>query len=613
MTPRIAALLPLPLTLSVAACGPTPPAVGARNQPTVAEATGHKTTTAVSGPAEPMIVDWDPQARADLEAAMKSGVAVVAFNENGLELLKDCKVDGQYGFVGVTTKYQMVQLENSAEVQANLPLAGATIIAKLGAEFGQSKTLDVAMALVGKKRTTWRHATREDLQGSCDGATHIVRGATVGAFVLETGTKGEQRASAELFGAGAGQRSTSSKSVHNADGSLDACKLATSESSDPPSQCAALIRLELDPIRKDGGPRPAKAGSAGSEERAVAAGSAPQCPAGMVLAEGKCTTPESAKTHLCAPDDLVDCDKQCAAGHADSCNNLAVMQFQGKGTPADPAKADATFKKACDAGSTQACVNLAIRLYQSNPAESARLGERACAEGQPLGCEIAGEHHHLGHGVPVDTRKALRYYKAACDGGDQSGCTNTGLLYAGAAADIPKNEALGIRYTSRACDGGVSTACGNLGLKYEFGVVVQKDPKRAVELFARACRMSGGADCLRIAVAYQAGFGVKADDRRAKELFDVACSQPEYGFGAMGCAVLNMTYGEARPLPRASLEQIQPIMQPQCEQDVPRACTFLGVAHLALGKKSSGEMYLGQGCKANDYWACDLKRRLKIK
>lgn len=54
-------------------------------------------------------------------------------------------------------------------------------------------------------------------------------------------------------------------------------------------------------------------------------------------------------------------------------------------------------------------------------------------------------------------------------------------------------------------------------------------------------------------------------------------------------------------------------MQPQCEQDVPRACTFLGVAHLALGKKSSGEMYLSQGCKANDYWACDLKKRLKIK
>lgn len=429
------------------ACGPKSPALDGKNQPTVAEATGHHTALAVSGPTEPMIVDWDPQARADLEAAMKSGVAVVAFSSKGLELLKDCTIDGQYGFVGVTTKYQMVQLENSEEVQANLPLAGATIIAKLGAEFGQSKTLDVAMALVGKKRTTWQHATREDLKGTCDRATHIVRGATVGAFVLQTGTKGKQRAGAEVLGAGASAQSASSKNVHNSDGSLDACKLATSESSDPPSQCSALIRLELDPIRKAGGPRPAKPGS---EQHSIAAGSAPECPAGMVLTEGKCATAGNAKTHLCAAEDYADCNEQCAAGHADSCNNLAVMQFLGRGTAADPVLAEATFKRACDRGSSQACVNLAIRLYQSNPAESARLGELACADGQALGCEIASEHHHLGRGVPADAKKALRYYKAACDGGDQSGCTNTGLLYAGAAADIPKNEALGIQYTARA-------------------------------------------------------------------------------------------------------------------------------------------------------------------
>lgn len=608
MTPRFVAFSPFAFV--IASCSPKPPALGPQDQPTVAEATGRQTALVVSGPTEPMIVDWDPQSRTDLEAAMKSGVAVVSFSPKGLQLLKDCKVDGKYGFVGVTTKYQMVQLENSAEVQANLPLAGATIIAKLGAEFGQSKTLDVAMAMVGKKRTTWHHVTAEDLQGDCSRATHIVRGATVGAFVLETGTKGKVRASAEVLGAGAAHQSATSKNVHNADGSLDACKLATSESNDPPSQCSALIRLELDPIRKSGGAAPRKAEG---DKHEVAAGSAPQCPAGMVLTEGKCAKAEDAKTHLCAADDLADCEKQCRAGHADSCNNLAVLQLQGKGTPADPVKADATFKQACEAGSSSACLNLSIRLYQSNPGESARLGERACADGQALGCEIAGEHHHFGRGVPVDTKKALRFYKAACDGGDQSGCTNTGLLYAGAAADIPKNEALGIQYTARACDGGVSTACGNLGLKYEFGVVVAKDPKKAVDLFARACRMSGGADCLRIAIAYQAGFGVKADDAKAKQLFQAACSQAEYSFGAMGCAVLNMTYGGTSNPPRESLEHVQPVMQPQCEQDVPRACTFLGVAHLALGKKSSGEMYLSQGCKANDYWACDLKKRLKIK
>ena len=608
MTSRFVALVPL--ALLPVGCGPKAPALGAKDQPTVAEVTGAHTATVVSGPTEPMIVDWDPQARTDLEAAMKAGVAVVSFDAKGLHLLKDCKVEGKYGFVGVTTKYQTVQLENSEEVKANLPLGGATIIAKLGAELGQSKTLDVAMAMVGKKRTTWHRVGKEDLQGDCASATHIVRGATLGAFVLETGTKGKTRASAEIFGAGASHQSGSNKNVHNSDGSLDACKLAKTESDDPPAQCAALIRLELDPIRKGGGAAPPKAGA---DKHQVAAGNAAECPAGMVQAEGKCAKAAGAKMHLCAATDFPDCEKQCTVGHAESCNNLAVLQLYGKGTAADPAKADATFKKACDAGSSQACLNLGIRVYQTNPAESARLGELACADGLALGCEIAGEHHHFGRGMPADTKKALRFYKAACDGGDQSGCTNTGLLYAGAAADIPKDEALGIQYTARACDGGVSTACGNLGLKYEFGVVVAKDPKKAVDLFARACRMSGGADCLRIAIAHQAGFGLKADDAKAKQMFEIACTQPEYSFGAMGCAVANLTYGTAFEAPRASLEQVQPVMQPQCEQDVPRACTFLGVAHLALGKKSSGEMYLSQGCKANDYWACDLKKRLKLK
>ena len=66
------------------------------------------------------------------------------------------------------------------EVQANLPLSGGSI----GGGLQRGSTLDIAMMLVGKKRTTKDGVTKEDLQGSCDGATHYVRGAMVGAFAM---------------------------------------------------------------------------------------------------------------------------------------------------------------------------------------------------------------------------------------------------------------------------------------------------------------------------------------------------------------------------------------------------------------------------------------------
>ena len=131
------------------------------------------------------MVDWKPEQRGDLEIAMSEGVAVVAYDCSGMKLLKDCHLNGSYGYLGMTRKEQVVRLSDSDEVRANLPLSGV----KLSAELKRGASLDVAMVMVGKRRTTWREPTKTDLQGPCDGATHFVRAATVGAFVMETGTK----------------------------------------------------------------------------------------------------------------------------------------------------------------------------------------------------------------------------------------------------------------------------------------------------------------------------------------------------------------------------------------------------------------------------------------
>jgi hypothetical protein len=148
-----------------------------------------------------LVVDGTRQ-RSDLEVAMREGVSVVKFDGSGMKLLKDCRIDGNYGFIGVNTKEHVVSLTSAEEVKANLPAAGLGILAKLGAELGRSQSLDIAIVMVGKRKTTWAHAARQDLKGDCSGATHFVRGANIGAFAMRSGAKGKARTVAEIFGAG---------------------------------------------------------------------------------------------------------------------------------------------------------------------------------------------------------------------------------------------------------------------------------------------------------------------------------------------------------------------------------------------------------------------------
>jgi len=48
---------------------------------------------------------------------MREGVAVVAYFCDGIRLLKDCHIDGQYGFMGMTRREQVVRLENADELR----------------------------------------------------------------------------------------------------------------------------------------------------------------------------------------------------------------------------------------------------------------------------------------------------------------------------------------------------------------------------------------------------------------------------------------------------------------------------------------------------------------
>lgn len=121
------------------------------------------------------MVDFRPEQRVDLEVAVHDGVAVVAYDCKSFRLLKDCRIDGSYGFVGTTTKDQVIKLDDADEIKANLPLSGLKIAGTLEGEMQRGASLDIAPMMIGKMRTTWVSATRDDLRGTPSHRSSAVR------------------------------------------------------------------------------------------------------------------------------------------------------------------------------------------------------------------------------------------------------------------------------------------------------------------------------------------------------------------------------------------------------------------------------------------------------
>lgn len=531
------------------ACG-SPGANVRPDAPTYAGSANVESCEIVDGRHEPFLVDWRADKRGDLEAALGKSVVVVSYDCKKLRVLSDCRAKGTYSFVGLAEKEQLLRLESAEEVKANLPLSAAKISGSLGGELARGATLDVAMAIVGKRMSTRPHVIRTELEGDCEGATHFVRSAMVGAFVMRTGTRGAVKVAADLFGGSASAGSSSAESIENRDGSVEACRTAKPDADTPPAQCAAPLRLELRAIRSE--PPTASMVAAAADET-------PRCPKGLVALEsGKCTLPSAGTTHLCVPEDPADCGVQCDRGSLTSCSILGRSYMLGRGVPKDLARAKALLGRACDGDVAQACGRLGeIAFAEKDLARSKELLDRSCSAGWFTACETLGKITLALPGVMKVDPFAL--FKRSCNAGDPEGCWGLGSLFS-LGLGVRKSDTEAFKYFTRACDGGarlgcvsVSTAldegrgtapdpeaaakilegpcerayfeaCRNLGMFYFRGRGVPRDPARSVKLLDRACEGGDGGGCLLLATQYlTGGSGLKRDEARSNEYFTRAC------------------------------------------------------------------------------------------
>lgn len=196
--------------------------------------------------AKPLIVEWPSADRGELEAqAHNRGLVVVRYQGCEMQVLDGCTTSVKYGYSPITRKKDRVTMRDADDLYANVPIGAA----RLEATLERNGELDVDMTMVGRWEAGRRDVRTDELQGSCDGATHVVSALTVGAFTFTAGADATVGGTATVLGAGGGAKSVSRRETLNADGIEGACDKATSLDTAPPDGCGALLRLEVVPLR----------------------------------------------------------------------------------------------------------------------------------------------------------------------------------------------------------------------------------------------------------------------------------------------------------------------------------------------------------------------------
>lgn len=151
-----------------------------------------------SGPgplAAPFITDLaEPQAAAWLRA-MEGETAVVAFVPEGLRLLEGCTAAGVYGARSLARKPALARFGGLEEIRFNLP--GSTRWLEDDDVLDDPMTL--AFLVTGELLSMRSRVPRQELHGSCEGATHFVHRLEVGVHARAFGPVEDHASPEEVF------------------------------------------------------------------------------------------------------------------------------------------------------------------------------------------------------------------------------------------------------------------------------------------------------------------------------------------------------------------------------------------------------------------------------
>lgn len=240
----------VPLALGLGACSPGQNAAShALKTPELPTDKQTKCKVAKSQ-SEPLIVEWPDAARGRLESVSRRGLVAVRYEGCELAVLSRCTVksaSGGYGYSPITRKQSKVTIKDADELYASMPVGAVKLETKLQSA-GQ---LDVQMTIVGRYESPTTKVYREDLEGDCADATHVIAALTVGSFTFSAGADAELGGGASVVGAGGGGKSSAKRETIQHDGDEAACSRASLSDKAPPEGCGALLQIEVMPLAKN--------------------------------------------------------------------------------------------------------------------------------------------------------------------------------------------------------------------------------------------------------------------------------------------------------------------------------------------------------------------------
>ncbi|MFO7567920.1 MAG: hypothetical protein R6X02_35090 [Enhygromyxa sp.] len=242
----LALLLSLPMVIGTTACksGNTAQRLAETTAPTLEGSTGKCKPGGEAS--KSLVVEWPMGDRAALEGRVKERLVAVRYRNCEMELITNCSVQGNYRYISVTPKSENVRITNADELYARIPIGAV----KLEGQLARAGELNVDMVLVGRHEASAFRFQVDDLDGRCEGATHVVTGLSVGAFVFYSGAGANIGIAGGVKGTGveAGAGSTADRQMLSRDGSIEACYGPPTEDGGPPPGCAALLQVEVVPI-----------------------------------------------------------------------------------------------------------------------------------------------------------------------------------------------------------------------------------------------------------------------------------------------------------------------------------------------------------------------------
>lgn len=201
---------------------------------------------ASKGQLRPLVVEWSAPERAALEAQARQGQIVVHYEGCDLKVLRQCKAPAKfdYRYTAITPKEEVVTMTNAEQLYASIPVYAAKFEGKLA----QSGQLTAAMTIVGEYGVAGEPPAIDQLQGECQGATHVVTALTTGAFSFFAGSSKEASASVQVMGVGVGGEVSRKSENLSRDGDIKSCGASRRGDGIPPEGCGATLRLELSPL-----------------------------------------------------------------------------------------------------------------------------------------------------------------------------------------------------------------------------------------------------------------------------------------------------------------------------------------------------------------------------